>query len=213
MTASDAGLQPGAAARRARHLAHVALDLLAGAVALGLGVAALAATGSRPRTAWCTSAAGRSGSGTTPAPDVLAGAVAARPSGPSSSASSTACRWRSRTPRRPTSSTRLEVLAAEPRTTARWRRRRWRGRGRGRPARGRPRSVVPRPSQRSHAPYGELNEKLRGASSSNDRPQCGQARCSAERERLGVASDRPPGARARPRPRPRPGAARSPASR
>ena len=41
VTASDAGPQPRATARRARHLAHVALDLLAGAVALRLGVAAL----------------------------------------------------------------------------------------------------------------------------------------------------------------------------
>ena len=37
---------------------------------------------------------------------------------------------------------------------------------------------VPRPSHRSHAPYGELNEKLRGASSSKLRPQCEHARCS-----------------------------------
>ena len=36
---------------------------------------------------------------------------------------------------------------------------------------------VPRPSQCSHAPYGELNEKLRGASSSKLVPHCGQARC------------------------------------
>ena len=34
------------------------------------------------------------------------------------------------------------------------------------------------PSHASHAPYGELNEKLRGASSSNDSPQCVHARCS-----------------------------------
>src|SRR5215470_20229118 len=37
---------------------------------------------------------------------------------------------------------------------------------------------VPSPSHSSHAPYGELNEKLRGASSSNDKPQCVHARCS-----------------------------------
>ena len=37
----DLGLEPGAAAGRARHLAHVALVLLARPVALGLGVAAL----------------------------------------------------------------------------------------------------------------------------------------------------------------------------
>ena len=36
---------------------------------------------------------------------------------------------------------------------------------------------VPRPSQLGQAPYGELKLKLRGASSSNDRPQVGQARC------------------------------------
>src|SRR6266480_6118670 len=30
---------------------------------------------------------------------------------------------------------------------------------------------VPRPSHVGHAPYGELNEKLRGASSSNESPQ------------------------------------------
>ena len=42
VTASEAGrLQPGAAARRARHLAHVALDLLPAPVRLGVGVAAL----------------------------------------------------------------------------------------------------------------------------------------------------------------------------
>src|SRR5262252_2631749 len=38
--------------------------------------------------------------------------------------------------------------------------------------------LVPSPSQRSQAPYGELNEKLRGASSSNDSPQFVHARCS-----------------------------------
>src|SRR3954470_20055528 len=37
---------------------------------------------------------------------------------------------------------------------------------------------VPRPSHASHAPYGELNEKFRGASSSNDNPQWEHARCS-----------------------------------
>src|SRR5688500_19620920 len=36
---------------------------------------------------------------------------------------------------------------------------------------------VPRPAQWGHAPYGELKEKLRGASSSNDTPQLVQARC------------------------------------
>src|SRR5262245_55628563 len=35
---------------------------------------------------------------------------------------------------------------------------------------------VPSPSQRSQAPYGELNEKFRGASSSNDSPQFVHAR-------------------------------------
>ena len=37
---------------------------------------------------------------------------------------------------------------------------------------------MPSPSHVSHAPYGELKEKLRGASSSNDSPQCMHARCS-----------------------------------
>src|SRR3974390_2244330 len=46
---------------------------------------------------------------------------------------------------------------------------------------------VPRPSHSSQAPYGELNEKLRGASSSNDRPQCEHARCS-EKVRLSGSS-------------------------
>src|SRR5438128_12514315 len=36
---------------------------------------------------------------------------------------------------------------------------------------------VPRPSHLGHAPYGELNEKLRGASSSKDVPSFGHARC------------------------------------
>ncbi len=37
--------------------------------------------------------------------------------------------------------------------------------------------TVPRPSQWEQAPYGELKEKLRGASSPYDVPQVGQARC------------------------------------
>ena len=41
VTASEAGRRPRAVTRRARHLAHVALDLLAHAVALGLRVTAL----------------------------------------------------------------------------------------------------------------------------------------------------------------------------
>src|SRR4051812_15735479 len=36
-------------------------------------------------------------------------------------------------------------------------------------------SRTPSPSQVGHAPYGELNEKLRGASSSNEMPSYGQA--------------------------------------
>ena len=36
---------------------------------------------------------------------------------------------------------------------------------------------VPSPLQAGQAPYGELNEKLRGASSSSEIPQCTQARC------------------------------------
>ena len=36
---------------------------------------------------------------------------------------------------------------------------------------------VPSPSQLGQAPYGELKLKLRGASSSNDSPHVGQARC------------------------------------
>src|SRR5690242_541411 len=47
---------------------------------------------------------------------------------------------------------------------------------------------VPRPSHSSHAPYGELKEKLRGASSSNDKPQCVHARCS-ENVSVSVSSD------------------------
>src|SRR4051794_39274656 len=38
-------------------------------------------------------------------------------------------------------------------------------------------NLVPRPAQLAHAPYGELNEKLRGASSSKLRPHTGQAKC------------------------------------
>ena len=41
VTASDAGFRPRAMTRGARHLAHVTLDLLARAVALRFGVAAL----------------------------------------------------------------------------------------------------------------------------------------------------------------------------
>src|SRR4051795_12599149 len=37
--------------------------------------------------------------------------------------------------------------------------------------------LVPSPAQVAHAPYGELNEKFRGASSSKLRPHTGQARC------------------------------------
>ena len=38
-------------------------------------------------------------------------------------------------------------------------------------------NVVPSPSHVSHAPYGELNEKLRGAGSSYDVWHTGHARC------------------------------------
>ncbi len=41
VTASDAGRSRAPLARGARHLAHVALDLLARAIALGVGVAPL----------------------------------------------------------------------------------------------------------------------------------------------------------------------------
>src|SRR3974390_1890039 len=51
---------------------------------------------------------------------------------------------------------------------------------------------VPNPSHASHAPYGELNEKLRGASSSNDKPQCVHARCS---EKVRVSDSVPAGSR------------------
>ena len=37
--------------------------------------------------------------------------------------------------------------------------------------------LVPRPVQAGQAPYGELNEKLRGDGSSKLMPQCVQARC------------------------------------
>ena len=73
---------------------------------------------------------------------------------------------------------------------------------------------VPSPSQLGQAPYGELKLKLRGASSSNDSPHVGQARCwlkvrvsSSERRLVR------PGPPAAPRPPPRPAAAPSPASR
>ena len=38
-------------------------------------------------------------------------------------------------------------------------------------------NVVPSPSHFSHAPYGELNEKLRGAGSSYEVRHTGHARC------------------------------------
>ena len=38
-------------------------------------------------------------------------------------------------------------------------------------------NFVPRPSQLAHAPYGELNEKFRGASSSKLAPHVGHTRC------------------------------------
>ena len=49
VTASDSGLSRAPPHVGARHLAHVALDLLAGAVGLGLGVAALQVRDRRPR--------------------------------------------------------------------------------------------------------------------------------------------------------------------
>ena len=67
--------QARAVARGARHLAHVALDLLARRGRSRTRCGGAPATAPRPRTAWCTSAAGRSGCGTTPCTCVLAGAV------------------------------------------------------------------------------------------------------------------------------------------
>ena len=168
--------QACATARLARHLAHVALDLLAGAVALGLGVASL-----EPRHDAFELRRVRA---------LAAVAVAvrhlhrrscrcrrARPASPSSSASSTACRWRSRTRRRRSRAPARSSGCGTP-TTARSRRRARLRSSSGTRSSGSTSKRVPSPSQRSHAPYGELNEKLRGASSSNDTPQCVHARCS-----------------------------------
>ena len=169
--------QACAVARGARHLAHVALDLLARAVALGTRRAVARATGSRPRTAWCTSAGGHIDCGTTRAPascpmpystaffvvflSFFHGVV-------DGEAVLVGERRRAR----------ARSSGCGTRPTERSRRRAARGRRSATTSSGSTSKRVPRPSQRSHAPYGELNEKLRGASSSNERPQCVHARCS-----------------------------------
>ncbi len=130
--------QTCAAARGARHLAHVALDLLAGAVALGLGVATLeprhdALELRGVRTLASVAVAVRHlhrGLAGAVEDDLLVLLLQLLPRRVGGEAELGRHRLEHA----------LEVVAAEARTTARWRRRSSSGRRRGRAARGRPRS-------------------------------------------------------------------------
>src|SRR5438045_9008905 len=51
-------------------------------------------------------------------------------------------------------------------------------------------NLVPRPVQVGQAPWGVLNEKLRGSSDGSDVPSYGQANCSAYRRSAHVPSGR-----------------------
>ena len=84
----------------------------------------------------------------------------------------------------------VEVLRCARRPTGRWRPRSIESSGLGTTSSGSTSKRVPRPSQCSQAPYGELNEKLRGASSSKRRAALRAGEVLAERERL--APRRPP---------------------
>ena len=162
----DLGLEPGAAAGRAGHLAHVALVPLAGCVALGLGVPALDERDRRPRS-WCsTSARGRSGSGSGRAPGRRWPCrIAFCASGREPLA--TACRCRSRASSASASQQPAEVVAGRGRRpTARSRPRRGSAPGRGRPAPGRPPSGCRARCTPGRRRTAQLNENDRGSSSS-----------------------------------------------
>jgi len=113
--------QPRTTARRARHLAHVALDLLARAVALRLRVPTL-----EPRHHTFELRGVRALASVAVAVRHLhrglAGAVEDDPACPSSSASSTACRWRSRTRGHRLEHRARRLVAAEARPRREWRR-------------------------------------------------------------------------------------------
>ena len=213
---SDAGLRRAPPHTGHGHLPHVALDLLPLAVALGLAVAALEVRDRRPRSWRCTSGRGRSGSCSGPAPcrrrcrsrnacccffvSFDHGASASTPS-----SSATASTRRLKYWLRP-----LAHGAMAPSASDRSRL--------GTTSSGSTSKRVPRPSQVSHAPYGELNEKLRGASSSNDHAavRAGEVlarRSACRRPRRRRPARLPSRHELRPRRRRRRGAARSRASR
>ena len=179
VTASVSGLQAGALAGPARDLAHELLELVALGVGLGLRVAPLDVGDARPRR-WCgTSAAGRTGS--------CSGRGSAR-SEPYSRISRCRLRAASSTACRVDEPVRLgHRLEHAGSSTRAWRSPRARcapssidRSGSGTTSSGSTSSRVPSPSHVGHAPYGELNEKLRGASSSNEMPVEGAGELLAE---------------------------------
>ena len=89
----DLGLEPGAAAGRARHVAHVALVLVPGPVATRCRCAGARSTAPRPRSRCSRSARGRTccGSGRAPGPRSRTGSSSA----PAPAAPATGCRGRS----------------------------------------------------------------------------------------------------------------------
>ena len=162
--------EPCTLARPAGGFAHELFELLARGVE-SVSLCAVRCWGARPRSSCSTSAVARSGSCSgRRSPRRIR---TARRRAPAWAASSTVCRARSRGPRRPPrgpgTSTRAccSPTPSAPSLMDRV--------GSGTTRSASTSSRVPSPSQVGHAPYGELNEKFRGASSSNDSPQNVQA--------------------------------------
>jgi hypothetical protein len=183
------GLEPLAVAGRARHLAHVLLDLLAHVVGLGLGVPAQQrgdhALDLRPVRALAPVAVGVG--------DVhpVVEPVQDRVADTSGRAPPTACSGRRRGAddgaQQLAVVVRLHAPVPHGRTTPSSTDRS----GSPSTSSGSTVSWVPSPEQVSQAPYGELNEKLRGASWSKLSVQCGQARCSENSSSSASGSGRP----------------------
>ena len=209
------GVEPGAVAHAARHQPHVALDRVAGGVGLGLGVTPLEV-----------------GDHALVLRGVRAGAAVAVPEldvDPLGVADAVQQQLLVLLRQRANGGVLVDVVRLADRLeqavevlgmTRGPRRDRAVGderSGSGTTSSGSTSNVVPRPSHAVQAPYGELNEKFRGASSSNDLPSLGSGQLLGEGQDLVLGRVTAVVADLRHdldlRPRPRPGGARSPSNR
>ena len=192
------GPQPRAVAVRARPQRHVLLDLLARELGVGLAVAALE-VGDDPLEAGRVRAAPAEAVAIRHLEAVAAGAVQEEVLRPPPAGPARRCRGRRRSARRsPASAGRSSSRRSPP--TARSHPRRSTASDRGPPDRGRSPSEIRAPCTAGRRRAGELNEKIRGSSSTRLGPWTGHAKRSEKvsvRPRLRPARLQPPCCRAR----------------